>query len=129
MKISLTALILLGTSCAVAVAQKHAPTVEVCRADVALWYNTQLYTEFRLAQKDWFADQIPNRTDIAKLSLSEIGMRVREMGECWSVDNHEEKYLKAMDLYDTAFTGRYIRFVRRHHLEQQLMSEDEQGLR
>ena len=127
MKILLTTFILLATSAAVA--QQHAPTAEVCRADVALWYSTQLSTEYHRAQTDWITDQIPNRTAIAKLPLSEVSARLQEMGDCWSVDNHEEKYFKAMDLYDSAFGGRYIRFVRRHHLEQQLLSEDEQGLR
>jgi hypothetical protein len=127
MKTVFAVLILLAVSCPAA--QQHAPTAEVCRADVALWYSTQLSTEYHRAQTDWITDQIPNRTAIAKLPLSEVSMRLQEMGDCWSVDNHEEKYFKAQDLYDSVFSGRYIRFVRRHNLEQQLMREDEEGLR
>jgi hypothetical protein len=62
MKALFAVLILLVVSCPAA--QQHAPTADVCRADVALWYSALLSTEYHRAQTDWITDQIPNRTAI-----------------------------------------------------------------
>jgi hypothetical protein len=53
-------------------ARQHAPTAEVCKADVAVWYDAEMATEYYNAQKALAADKVPNRT----------GFRTRKSQDC-----------------------------------------------
>jgi hypothetical protein len=55
--------------------QQHAPTVEVCRADVALWYDDDSATEYLKAKTLHKSEHTKNLTPIAKLSLIEVKKR------------------------------------------------------
>jgi uncharacterized protein YtpQ (UPF0354 family) len=110
--------------------QQHAPTVEVCRADVALWYDDDSATEYFRAETLHKSDRIKNLTPIAKLSLVEVKARGSEMYDCRRVDKPQsQNYLEAADFYFIVMVDRYAEFLRRHHLMEQLFKEDAQGLR
>jgi hypothetical protein len=49
MRISCLAALVLASLAPVAnsESQKHAPTIETCRADLALWYDTESATEYK----------------------------------------------------------------------------------
>ena len=110
--------------------QQHAPSLETCQADIALWYDRATATEYLNAETAYISENSPNRTPTARLSLREIVARELEMGDCMKVDaTRQERYLQAIDFYDRVSADRYRRFVRRHKLEQQLLREDATGLR
>ena len=110
--------------------QQHAPTVETCRADVALWYDANAATEYLKAETLHKSDNIKNLTPIAKLQLYEVKARGLELRDCQSVDKPQfENYFEAADFYYIVMVDRYGSFLRRHHLMEQLMREDAQGFR
>jgi len=110
--------------------QQHAPSLETCQADVALWYDHAAASEYLNAETAHISENSPNRTPAARLPLREIVARELEMGDCMKVDAiRRERYLQAIDFYDRVSADRYRRFVRRHKLEQQLLREDAAGLR
>ena len=109
---------------------QHAPTVQTCRADVSLWYNDEMGLEYSKAQLAWIRDRVPNRTDAARLPLTEVDARTVELLECVQVDrDRHERYLEAKTFYNEVSADRYFRFLVRHHLVQQMRREDEQGSR
>jgi hypothetical protein len=129
MKIIL-ALIVLGMCAFGGVSQEHAPTVDMCRADAALWYSRGIANAYNTAETAHVTDDVPNRTEIAKLPLPEINERTSELGKCFVVDkDNSDTYCVAQEFYHSVLTDRYLRFVWRHHLKDQLMLEDAQGIR
>ena len=111
----LTLALLSATSARV---QEHAPTVDVCRADRALWYP---YSS-------------PPQTDdgaILKLSFDQVHARQGEMGNCARVDaeNKQDWYLNAAEFYATVMSIRTWHFISRHNLEAQFFQEDAAGKR
>ena len=125
----LTGLFVLAVCASGVMSQEHAPTVEVCHADIAAWYSGELAKQYNAAQSALISDEVPNRTDPAKLPIKELWARLREMADCGSVDEGARKYYDAMSFYHTVITDRYFRFVYRHHLKDQLEREDAQGMR
>ena len=116
--------------CTPGFAQKHAPTVDVCRADVAVWYNTDISTEYYDAQRLWDTDKVPNRTDIAKLPIQEATARQGEMLDCTKVDEEKKEiYFKASDFYYDILADRVMQFMVRHKLWDQFRKEDAAGQR
>jgi hypothetical protein len=110
--------------------QQHAPTTETCRADAALWYGTGEATEYLKAETLHKSDGIRNPTPVAKLSLIEVKARATEMFDCSRVDQSKSNdYAEAANFYYIVMVDRYGAFIRRHHLMEQLMREDAQGLR
>jgi hypothetical protein len=67
-------------------AQEHAPTVEVFRADLAVWYNHDMAADYFNAEAHHISDNAKNHTLTAKLPLKEIAARTREMVLCEAVD-------------------------------------------
>lgn len=86
-------------------------------------------TEWRKADTAFSTGGIPNTTSISKVPLTEIGKRIAEMGECWSVDHQKKIYVDAFQFYDYVQLARCLRFVMRHNLMPQLMQEDAEGKR
>jgi hypothetical protein len=124
-----TVLAFAGVACAQDRPQ-HAPTVQTCRADVALWYSDQINREYSKAEVEWKRHEVPNRTDTARLLLTEVDARREEMWKCWQVDyDQHDRYYVAATFYNEVFMDRCYRFIVRHNLLQQLTTEDEQGLR
>jgi hypothetical protein len=120
-----------GADCAQETPQ-HAPTAQTCRADVSLWYSDEIHLEYKKAQLAWLGDKVPNRTDIARLPLTEVDARTVELLECVQVDadyGQHDRYYEAATFYEGVSADRYYRFIVRHNLLQQLRREDEQGLR
>jgi hypothetical protein len=110
--------------------QQHAPTPDVCRADYALWYSTEISEQYSSAQSRWLSDGVPNRTEQALLDMAEISARADEMGKCAKTDREKSSaYYDASEFYDEIFTQRVERFITRHHLNQQMIDEDKKGLR
>ncbi len=111
---------------------QHAPTVQTCRADVSLWYSREMVLEYKKAELAWIGDKVPNRTDAARLPLTEVDARTVEILECVQVDvdyDHHDRYYESATFYQEVSADRYYRFVVRHNLLQQLRREDKQGLR
>lgn len=83
-----------------ALGQQHAPTVEMCRADRALWYNSEDATEYLKAETAHWTDGTPNPSHYVKLGLPEVFARIREMGDCASVDaERSDSYQTAQNFY------------------------------
>jgi hypothetical protein len=108
------------------VAQEHAPLLEQCKADRALWYSSEQENEYRKAD---LAEGPKNSTQYAKLPLKVIKFRTKEMADCWSVGNGDDQYFKAAEFYDMIYRDRCLSFINRHHLMEQLLAEDERGIR
>jgi hypothetical protein len=110
--------------------QQHAPTVEVCRADVALWYDHDMAAEYFHAEARHTSDNIKNPTPTAKLPVTEVGARTTEMVMCEAVDKqHFGDYSNAVNFYDAVLCNRFAGFILRHHLMEQVRREDAEGLR
>ena len=129
MKIIL-ALIVLALCASGGVSQEHAPTVGMCRADVAVWYGTEMSTEYYRAENALLSDGVANPTEAAKLPITEATARFYEMADCQSVDaQRRNNYFNARVFYLNIVADRYFRYVLRHHLKDQLLREDAQGIR
>lgn len=110
--------------------QQHAPTVAMCRADVALWYNSEMATAYLNAETLHITDNVKNLTPTAKLPLTEVLDRTTEMGDCTRVEEqHSDTYVEAQRLYSTVRGDRVSSFIYRHHLMAQLRREDSEGIR
>ncbi len=110
--------------------QQHAPTLETCRADRAVWYNSEMSTEYMKAETARVSDGMKNRTPSAKLPLAEIITRHHEMADCQAVDpGNSDAYRAATEFYYGIYTDRCISFIVRHNLMEQLRKEDAEGLR
>jgi hypothetical protein len=108
-------------------AQEHAPLLEQCKADRALWYSLEQENEYR---KAYLKDGPKNATEFAQLPIKTIKFRIKEMSDCWSVSSQQDdQYVKAAEFYDMVFRDRCLSFIYRHHLMGQLLSEDERGMR
>ena len=114
-------------------AQEHAPTIDVCRADVAVWANVQTKTDYNNAEANWVRNEVSNRTPIAKLSIKEVIRREDEMSQCMEVDPDkdakDDSYFNAQSFYHSVLADRWIGFITRHHLMSQLRQEDAAGKR
>jgi hypothetical protein len=101
----------------VALAQEHAPTVEQCRADAAVW-----------SAKD---------ADIKTPAMKELWARVHEMNQCLEVDPVESahdytfKYISVSNTVGREYESRVIDFLNRHDptWKQRFDDEDAAGKR
>src|ERR1700730_12009718 len=111
-------------------AEEHAPTVDVCRADRAVWHNAENETDYFNQEAKHINDGTRNRNPIAKLSFIEISLRLGEMGACVAVDEPNiEKYNEMQQFYTSVLEDRYRNFILRHHLFEQFKAEDAAGVR
>jgi hypothetical protein len=111
-------------------AQEHAPTVDVCRADRAVWDNTEEETDYVKQETKHVNDGTRNKNPIANLSFREINLRLREMAMCASVDETNlDKYHDISQFYSSVVEDRYRSFIVRHHLMEQFRTEDAAGAR
>jgi hypothetical protein len=107
----------LGLLCSSAMGQlpqvKHAPTVEQCRADAALWFA-------------------PNG-DVRQIIMEPAGIlnvKQKEMEDCIPVDpKNFEKYNVGLKAIEDVFYMRYKNFLDRHNLYQKFLDEDAAGER
>ena len=109
---------------------KHAPTVEVCRADAAVWWSDDVVAEYNKSEEQLASGgkYIPNPA--GDLSLKEVSARRREMYDCVQVDKRDAQiYRGAYEFYWGVRMGRYERFIERHGLMDEFLKEDAQGLR
>jgi hypothetical protein len=114
----------------VAVAQEHAPTLEQCRADVAVWGDLSTQHEYTKAEYRYLSSTDPNRTETNKLTIKQIFSRLDEMSDCGKVDAERWKvYSDTQDFYLHVYQDRMKSFLLRHHLYDQFMKEDDAGQR
>lgn len=106
---------------------EHAPTVDVCRADSALWN----------------AEALSPKYHVENLSVQELLSRQTEMHKCGLVDrldptpqpdtinriSQTEKYAFLFGFYGTEIAVRALDFIARHGLEQKFYAEDAAGAR
>ena len=94
-------------------AVRHAPTLDQCRADAALW-----------VKNDWHS-----------LSMMKISEMQREIGDCEKVDPVETahdyflRYIQIDNAVMAEYTSRLQSFITRHQLYKQFADEDEAGKR
>ena len=110
-------------------AQEHAPLLDQCKADLALWYSEEDRTEYLKAEITHNTNGTKNPTDYARLPIKVIDFRIKEMGDCGAVSGQDEQYYKAEIFYADIRCDRYFHFLARHHLMQQFLIEDEKGTR
>jgi hypothetical protein len=100
---------------AVTVAQEHAPTVEQCRADAAVWADA----------------------DFTIPTMKELLSRSKEMSDCLKVDplkeSHEAgmKYIEFSQRFSVEYQNRTVHFLDRHDPAwyQKFLAEDAAGQR
>lgn len=117
----LAALLFAGTISA----QEHAPTVDVCRADAAVW-NAAVVNH-------------NPETSKTKLPYDELAARSNEMHACRSVDparvgdsssiTRMDAYTLLEALYKDEIASRAMNFIARHGLGKQFLAEDAAGAR
>ena len=111
-----------------ATAQDHAPSVEMCRADRALWSDQM--AEYEYAEADYMNKGLPDRSAIMKLTFMQLNDRALEMGQCAIVDDSSDgEYNHLLSRISSARNDRYAFFVKRHNLYKQLLTEDSSGKR
>ena len=96
-------------------AQEHAPTVEQCRADAAVWV----------------------KADVKTPTMKELWARCREMNQCTDVDpaensrEHFLSYVKVCNDAGNEYTNRVVGFLNRRYptWKQQFDDEDAAGKR
>jgi hypothetical protein len=121
--------VLLVVTAASAQNLKHAPTVEHCRADAALWGEADPIIAYQNAQTVFDYEGKPNRTELSRLPLTEIKGRIIEMVDCRTVDNNDERYTPVYTFYSEMMADRLRGFIIRHNLMNQVLAEDAAGKR
>jgi hypothetical protein len=113
---------------------KHAPNVEQCRADLALW-DDQLfdYAKAAAAQMNQGSKLVvPAHTEIGKLTARQLNAHSEEMLHCYVVDkdaDYQRTYSRVISGLSNARSARFEDFVLRHGYMKKLILEDEAGLR
>lgn len=107
------------------IAQEHAPTADVCRADSAVW-NAEVMNHNPEASK-------------TKLSYDELAARQNEMHSCRDIDparvgdsasiERINTYTLLESLYTNEIERRAVDFIFRHNLGKQFLAEDAAGTR
>ncbi len=92
---------------------EHAPTVEQCQADQAVWVS-----------------EVDDQASIDKESFHTLDQRVVEMGECEHVDSRNRvRYYIAAGATRGEEATRMVSFLGRHNLYDQFVAEDAAGKR
>lgn len=120
-----TAVVLFAFPC---FSQDHASTAEQCKADQAVWGSDHAQAEYNEAEMRHLQDRVPNRTDIALLTIPQLKQRMNEMYECADVVAMEP-YHQTGNFYSSVIADRYFGFLKRHGLIDQVMREDAAGRR
>jgi hypothetical protein len=109
---------------------EHAPTKDMCRADVAVWWSESVIKEYDDSETELMrtGKYKPNRA--GDVPFRELGARAHEMLNCQHVDPEGQKlYSYAFEFYSAVRSDRFERFIQRHELREQFVKEDAQGLR
>ena len=110
--------------------QQHAPTLDVCQADVALWYSMESATDYLNQETKHINEGVRNTSPYNRLPVEEVEARVKEMGDCAIVVNfRDERYHEAQTFYSGILHDRMANFIYRHNLMEQLKKEDAVGIR
>lgn len=113
-----------------AMAQKHAPTLAQCRADLAVWNGHDAHKRYYEAETLYMQNGTPNQTEIQQLSVEELNLRSSEMADCEKVDPERLSDYADSISFDSSVRGeRMLRFLNRHNLIAQFMQEDAAGKR
>src|SRR5580704_16494846 len=97
---------------------EHAPTVEQCRADQALWDDKIAHPA-----KDW-ANSVP------EISSRSLNVMLNEMVACVSVDAvYRSKYNATSKVISLVVGDRAMDFLIRHNLKEKFYQEDDSGRR
>jgi len=109
----------------------HAPTLEQCKADVAVWGDSDAQLEYSKAQLAFVKDGTSNKTEVNKLSMQELNERMAEMSDCMKeVGPIEAKdYEGVVSFYISIDGDRAYDFIVRHGLHDRFLLEDRQGKR
>ena len=107
----------------VAQSRDHAPGLATCQIDLAAWYSPEMAIQY-------YSDDSARKSEVARLSLNEVELRLDELGQCWEVSGYQEIYYKADKFYNDVRLERYFSFVHRHpELLERLKKEDAAGSR
>src|ERR1700730_467409 len=110
--------------------QEQAPTLDVCQADRAVWQDMEQMIYYFKQQTRFMSDDVRNTNPIAKLSVTELTLRAKEMSACRSVDTRDgDRYYEMLNFYGNVLSDRYYRFIVRHDLYAQFREEDAAGAR
>jgi hypothetical protein len=119
MRTIILTIILLASSLAFGQDIQHAPTAAQCQADIAVWKGE-------------------NKAHIESLPVHDLIVRAQEMKECVDVlaDGKAKGWADEIEtamtvelIYGQHIAHRYLDFLVRHRLEQQMADEDAAGQR
>jgi hypothetical protein len=113
------------------IGQEHPPTAAQCQADLAVWGDPDLWSEYFGSEAIYTAKGTANQSRVARLEYSELESRADELGStCTKVDAGQiDRYLHTADFYTLARYSRLYHFVMRHNQFPQFLLEDAQGKR
>ena len=110
--------------------QEHATNVEICRANQAVWGNTQAKLDYATQEKQHATQGLKNTNAAAELSYKQLLSRQDEILTCASIDAlNSDQYMKAFNFYAQVARDRFENFIIRHNLMQRFLREDAAGLR
>jgi hypothetical protein len=109
----------------------HAPTLEQCKADGAVWGDSNAQLEYTEAQLAFLKNGTRNHTDVNKLSIRELRKRMSEMLDCTKEVPVTETtdYVNVVSFYQIIEGDRAYDFIERHGLHDRFLLEDRQGKR
>lgn len=109
---------------------QHAPTIEVCKADVAVWWTDYIVDQYENSENELASTGKYLRNPAGDLPITEVSARMNEMHNCARVDAHDRAtYTSAWEFYYGVAMERWRQFVVRHGMRDQFMKEDAEGLR
>jgi hypothetical protein len=132
--IVLVAVLLLAATSFAQEQEKERARTKQCRAELTIWYKDSIVKQYANAEK-----QTPSI--MGSLPIDGLVTRKNEMEFCsarWQdpqnpyeePDNHEQRlYKDASRFYSDVLAGRYLRFIERRKLFEQMMKEDAEGMR
>jgi hypothetical protein len=110
--------------------QQHAPTAAVCQADLAVWGDLAMQTDYFKSETASTENKIPSQNEIHRIPIREVIARELEMGDCAKVDpDKKQSYYDTLGFYRSVHGDRLEHFVIRHGLYPQFAREDDAGKR
>jgi len=106
------------------------PTVDQCRKDGPAWYSKDAQLEYDKARFNSFSTGKLAETEFSKLSAHDLYVRMKDMGNCITVDpQNSERYDSSSYHYYGFIADRFMDYMERHKLLEDFMKEDAQGKR
>jgi hypothetical protein len=110
------------------VAHSQDVTLLQCRTDIGLAGTVEERTTYFNAETEHINSGLSNPSRFVSMPMRELNRRIGEMSDCYFL-TEQDQYHEALVFYQNVKHDRIMRFLRRHHLMDQLEAEDDKGAR